>query len=144
MFVLGAGCFYVFSNIKIFHHFSKKFFCRFYHISLLQVLILSGINQFQAQIMYWKEQEETCNKLIRENIQRNTFDKFMQYIHVFDPTNQRAQKLVWEYFSELQETFSPNCVCRKERDICEYMIEYIGKYSSSLKQPIHLKHFQFG
>ena len=37
--------------------------------------------------MYWQEQEETCNKLIRENIQRNTFDKLMQYIHVFDPTN---------------------------------------------------------
>ena len=73
------------------------------------VLILSGKNRVPIS-----KSRKKCHELIRENIQRNIFDKFMQHIFVTDPTNipdQRAQKLVCGggYFSKLRKKFSSNC-----------------------------------
>ena len=64
--------------------------------------------------MYWQEQKVTCNEKIRGNIRKNTFSKFMQYIHVADHTNfpeSTKIDLVWEYFSELQKNFLTQAVC---------------------------------
>lgn len=64
--------------------------------------------------MYWQEQKDTCSQKIRGSIRKNTFNKFMQYIHVADHTNfpeRTKTDRVSEYFSELQKNFLTQAMC---------------------------------
>ena len=51
------------------------------------VLILRGYNRLPSRRNYWEEQSDVQNSLVAQNIQRNTFETFLQYLRVAGPDN---------------------------------------------------------
>ena len=48
---------------------------------------MSGYNRLHSRRNYWEEQSDVQNSLVAQNIQRNTFEAFLQYLHVADHDN---------------------------------------------------------
>ena len=77
------------------------------------VLILSGYNRLPSRRNYWEEQSDVRNSLVAQNIQRNTFETFLQYLHVADPDNlPQGNKVgrIHDYLEELKKNFRDNCI----------------------------------
>ena len=109
--------------------------------------MLSGYHRLPKRRNYWEQKPDMLTKIVSDNMRRNRFEKFMQFLHVADSRNlPKDTKIgcVSEYIDELRKNFKTNCIWDREFDIDECMVEYFGRYGTFLKQSTRMKPIRFG
>jgi len=111
----------------------------------LGIILLSGYNKLPQKKMYWSQDVDVGNNLVKSSMRKNKFEHMMQILHFADNTaldvNDRYSKLR-PLITHLQKNFGKHFFPVQFLSHDEALIEYFGR--NLLKQHIIQKPIRFG
>ena len=111
------------------------------------IMILSGYNRVPSWKMFWEEQLDVQQRLVKEAMSRNQFRLILQNLHFcinseLDPDDKCGK--VRPLLNLLRSNIQRNAILTKEVNVDESMIPYFGKFGNRIKQRMPLKPIRSG